>query len=491
MSSPDINQSFPTGNMMLHQAQITEYETLGLKTFEYTEHRDYDIENDIDPENNFFINTQSQCEYYTEEQFSNKFKKDGEVSIIHFNSRSLNSNLSKIKHCLKQLKNKFTVIAISETWLSEEQTALVEIEGYEMYHMNRKQKKGGGVAVYIEKTYRSKTIKDMSEAISNVMECITVEIETEKSKNILISCVYRAPGSCVEVFKEKLLSIYEKVNKNKLFFACGDFNIDLLNPQENSNTKEFINSMYSMSLYPLITRPTRITTHSATLIDNIFTNIIDEKITSGIIINDTSNHLPVFATIHSSTGTNKENTKYKTIRQKTEECMKSFKLDLMKQDWNKVYVENVDEAYDTFISITTALYEKNCPLVKKLVKHKLANKPWLTKVGRAVPTLTVLPPSSEELQQGKATLMCLANKGFPSDWSLAWKVDDGSSSSSSSWEESRSPGVLEKDGLYSWSSTLRLPADQWRKVGSVTCEATQGSQTPLSETLRRDQCSQS
>uniref|UniRef100_A0A3P8SUJ6 Ig-like domain-containing protein n=1 Tax=Amphiprion percula TaxID=161767 RepID=A0A3P8SUJ6_AMPPE len=112
--------------------------------------------------------------------------------------------------------------------------------------------------------------------------------------------------------------------------------------------------------------------------------------------------------------------------------------------------------------------------------------------GRDVrPSLTVLPPSREELQQGKATLMCLANKGFPSDWSLSWKVDGSSSSSSSSWEESRSPGVLQEDGLYSWSSTLRLPADQWRKVGSVSCEATQGSQTPLSETLRRDQCSQS
>uniref|UniRef100_A0A669EDB6 Ig-like domain-containing protein n=1 Tax=Oreochromis niloticus TaxID=8128 RepID=A0A669EDB6_ORENI len=104
------------------------------------------------------------------------------------------------------------------------------------------------------------------------------------------------------------------------------------------------------------------------------------------------------------------------------------------------------------------------------------------------PALTVLGPSSEELKQGKATLMCLANKGFPSDWSLSWKVDG---SGSISWEESRSPVVQENDGLYSWSSTLRLPADRWVKVGSVTCEATQGSHTLVSEPLRRDQCSQS
>ncbi|XP_024000128.1 immunoglobulin kappa light chain-like, partial [Salvelinus sp. IW2-2015] len=101
------------------------------------------------------------------------------------------------------------------------------------------------------------------------------------------------------------------------------------------------------------------------------------------------------------------------------------------------------------------------------------------------PTLTVLPPSSEELSSTTtATLTCLANKGFPSDWTMSWKVDGTSK------KQEASPGVLEKDGLYSWSSTLTLTAQEWTKAGEVTCEAQQKSQSPVTKTLRKADCSE-
>uniref|UniRef100_A0A669BSK4 Ig-like domain-containing protein n=1 Tax=Oreochromis niloticus TaxID=8128 RepID=A0A669BSK4_ORENI len=102
------------------------------------------------------------------------------------------------------------------------------------------------------------------------------------------------------------------------------------------------------------------------------------------------------------------------------------------------------------------------------------------------PTLTVLPPSKEEKKKSSATLVCLATGGFPSGWKLGWKVGGCSPSSGLS----NSLEVLGTDGRYSWSSTLSLSADQWRKAGSVSCEASLSGQSPVTQTLEPDQCSE-
>ena len=379
MNSIDKYLSSPTG-VFKKQALITEYEELGLNTFDFTEHKGYDIENNIDPVNNFLINyTQRNCEYYTVEQFNKNVTTNGAISIIHFNSRSLKANISKIKQCLKEMNNPFTVIAISETWLKDDQSEEVDIEGYERYTLNRKVKRCGGVALFIDKNYKCKIVKSMSQAIDNIMECITVEIEMESSKNILVSCVYRCPGSCIDTFSELLSGMYERKINTKMVYVCGDYNIDLLNPLELTPITEFINLMYSMSLYPAITRPTRITSHSATIIDNIFTNVIEKKVKTGLIINDSSDHLPVFAVIQTCTKKKKDAITFKMCRKNSLNSVNSFKNDLLKQDWKKVYVGDTNEAYNTFVTIVSKLYDKNCPLVKKVVKHNSVEKPWLTK----------------------------------------------------------------------------------------------------------------
>ena len=74
---------------------------------------------------------------------------------------------------------------------------------------------------------------------------------------------------------KQLTQLMTKVTseKKKCYFM-GDFNINIPMDEHNDNTCTLLDIMYSMSFIPLITRPTRITSTSATFIDNIFCNIL-------------------------------------------------------------------------------------------------------------------------------------------------------------------------------------------------------------------------
>ena len=73
---------------------------------------------ELDPDTNFFNNFDN-CAYYTVDQFNNSIKVENTISIIHFNSRSLNKNFQDIVDYLSEFKKPFSVIAMSETWIGE------------------------------------------------------------------------------------------------------------------------------------------------------------------------------------------------------------------------------------------------------------------------------------------------------------------------------------------------------------------------------------
>ena len=83
--------------------------------------------------------------------------------------------------------------------------------------------------------------------------------------------------------------------ENKLLFIMGDFNVNLLNYESHNDTNDFINTMISHYLLPHILHPTRVTGHSATVIDNIFSNNTSyETISGNISISQISDHFPQF-----------------------------------------------------------------------------------------------------------------------------------------------------------------------------------------------------
>ena len=74
----------------------------------------------------------------------------------------------------------------------------------------------------------------------------------------------------------------------------GDFNIDTLKYDSHSESTDFVDLMYTSFLLPYIVASARVTPHSSTLIDNIFSNNIDDGLISGNLITTISDHFAQF-----------------------------------------------------------------------------------------------------------------------------------------------------------------------------------------------------
>ena len=213
---------------------------------------------------------------------------------------SLTRNFDDLSNFLRNIDNNFTFVGLSETWLLHLEND-VGIPGYNFINNPRKNKTGGVVGLYFSVDLNYKLRNDLNFNNTGCAESLFIEITNSNGKNIVVGVVYRPPNSDVNDFIQDMDSLITKISReNKICYLMGDFNLNLLNCENHKMTNEFLDIMYLVfgyyvfRFFPLITRPTRITSYTTTLIDNIFTNNLDNCIFSGLFFTDISDHLPIF-----------------------------------------------------------------------------------------------------------------------------------------------------------------------------------------------------
>ena len=147
--------------------------------------------------------------------------------------------------------------------------------------------------------------------------------------------VYRAPNTNLAL-----------LNCNgKTVYLCGDFNVDLLQ-HENQATNNFIDHLCSYGLHPLITK------HSATLIDTFFTTELHKSTVSDFLINDLSDHLPIFQICDYADNFHQIVNRSFRIRSIDGEQLQAFINTLAIMKWDEILNnDDVNSSYKKFIEM--------------------------------------------------------------------------------------------------------------------------------------------
>ena len=153
-------------------------------------------------------------------------------------------------------------------------------------------------------------------------------------------------------FNSKYLTpLLEKLNReDKFCFLMGDFNINLMKINSESDNSQFYNTMCSYFFMPLVLQPTRVTDKSKTLIDNIFFNSFEFTTLSGNITHSISDHLMQFVILEDFI-TPKPLPKTNLYKRNFDKFDNNkLKEDFGKIDWiNEILKNGINEIFDIFL----------------------------------------------------------------------------------------------------------------------------------------------
>ena len=295
-------------------------------------------------------NITTDSNYYLPENTSELSVSSYSLKCMHLNIQSLVPKIDELKFLPEKLHEKgiiFDIILICETFLSDKKLNLCQLDDYVLVEKHRESRVGGGVAIYINKKFKYKERSDLQIFIEGHIESIFVEVDVG-GKHVIVGELYRIPCTNLDVFFQNYKHLTEKINnEGKMLILGTDQNIDYLKINEHSNTAKFLDMNLEAGLVPSITRPTRISHNSATLIDNIYTTD-SSYAKSAILMSGISDHMPCCLFV----GRKRDYKEIVTIetRKMNEKRMGAIKDDLSQVDWDSALDDlNTNQSYNCFM----------------------------------------------------------------------------------------------------------------------------------------------
>ena len=334
---------------------------------------------------NINLSNLSSCKYYSCSKFHNLMSHSNNnknVNIFHNNVNGLESKFKSIHNFFSNNNTDVDIIAITETSQhiidNTNFNSNVTLDGYALFSSPTLTNKGGS-CIYIKNKFDAFERKDLQK-INEHFESTWIEIKNKNYKNVIVGSIYRHPHDSLDTYNNFLDYIESTLNiinnENKEIYLCGDFNSDILKIDTQNNYKRFYVLLSSFGILPFILLPTRIAGNSATIVDNIFTNNINNTIISGNVVTDFSDHFLQFISVHRLKFDFKSISIYKRDYSKFSD--KSFREDVSIQNFDNEFT-NINDQFNDFYFKIEGCVNRHAPYKKLTPKEvKLNGKPWIS-----------------------------------------------------------------------------------------------------------------
>ena len=159
------------------------------------------------------------------------------------------------------------------------------LPNYSMVFKNRRLSTHGGLILYIHDDFAYKQLSNeiVFSCESNLLKTVFVEIWRKSCsyQKYILGNVYRLPLYGVDdlsTFTNEFTTLLNLLKPRSNFvYICGDYNIGILKMSSNHAYITFHENIISCNFAPEITLPTRICDTASTLIDNVYTNVLDKS----------------------------------------------------------------------------------------------------------------------------------------------------------------------------------------------------------------------